>query len=242
MARRFDGSSDYLTSASTINLSGTATLGISVWFWIDAYVTSGAYTISFDTGGAGVAGGFRWVADGGGASQGMSTWNASETLTNTATFSNPSPGGWHHYVFNFDRSLTATDVHVVYVDGVSQTIAYSPAGNPTGNFGNLTLSPMGTSAAFTKQKGRMAELALWSTELTSGNVTSLYNGGLGADPRSVAAGTLVAYWPICGLTSPEPAVVGSTPLTVTGTVFAEHPIIATRACGDQSMLLGSTSM
>lgn len=40
MARQFNGTSDYLQSATAIDLSGTDQVTVSVWLWVNSYTDS----------------------------------------------------------------------------------------------------------------------------------------------------------------------------------------------------------
>lgn len=71
--------------------------------------------------------------------------------------------------------------------------------------------------------GDMAEAAMWSVALSDAEVAVLATG---IAPYEVQRSSLVAYWPLIGLTSPEPDVVGSFPMTLTGTpAQAAHPFM-----------------
>jgi hypothetical protein len=134
-------------------------------------------------------------------------------------FARPSAAAWHLYTFVFDRT---TPANKVWVDGISQSLtvtSHSTFGG--GNFDNATLFLMSRNAASLFGAGRMAEIAIWDVELSAGNLTLLHDGAL---PSSVDSGNLLSYWPVCGLASPEPAVVGAS-LTVTGATFADHPVV-----------------
>lgn len=68
--------------------------------------------------------------------------------------------------------------------------------------------------------GRIGEVAVWSAALSDAEVAAL---GAGASPLQVRRGSLVAYWPLFGLASPEPEYVGSGKgMTVTGATLADH--------------------
>ena len=44
--------------------------------------------------------------------------------------------------------------------------------------------------------GDLAHIAIWNVALTDAEIASLYNGGIGLDPRYVRSANLVAYWPL----------------------------------------------
>ena len=62
--------------------------------------------------------------------------------------------------------------------------------------------------------GDIAECAIWNVALSDADVALLATG---VNPVFVQRANLVAYWPLRGLVSPEPSIVGSFAMTVGGT-------------------------
>lgn len=76
--------------------------------------------------------------------------------------------------------------------------------------------------------GRIAEVAVWSAAVSDAEVAALARG---VCPLRVLPGSLVGYWPLLGLDSPEPdRTVNAKALTVTGATKGNHapviPVIA----------------
>lgn len=123
-----------------------------------------------------------------------------------------------------------TWVHAV---GVSRSIADRSAYRDGGSRGNNAVSKafastdriaIGKRAGGTATpqyfNGRLAEVAIWSTDLFDDEIASL---ALGRVPTSIRPARLAAYWPL--LNNAED-VVGSFDLTPNGaTVDANHPTI-----------------
>lgn len=79
---------------------------------------------------------------------------------------------------------------------------------------------LGGSGAAAYMDGRIAEVSVWNADLSDAEVAAL---GAGASPLQIRRGSLVAYWPLFGLASPEPEYVGSGKgMTVTGATLADH--------------------
>ena len=69
--------------------------------------------------------------------------------------------------------------------------------------------------------GRIAEAAVWNTDLTADEIASL--GADRVSPLLIRPDNLIAYWPIIGRTSPEINLMGSGNLTLGGSpATADH--------------------
>ncbi len=118
---------------------------------------------------------------------------------------------WHHVAYTWNSS---THLVSFYKDGVllgSATAADSNYDNTNFYLGsgyNGTLP------------GSLAEWTVWSVDLTANEVAAL---ALGGRPHRVRPASLTGYWPLWGLTSPEPDLSGNANNgTLTGTAFATH--------------------
>lgn len=234
MARQTNGTTHTLTSAATVNLSGSQKCALSFWLWWVGYANDDDLALDFGTGSS--AGGF--TVDPNAASSTRFTVftydaGASNLASTDVNRTEIAAGQWNHIVVNFDRALAGgTAVHEFYINGAAAVDNnHNSTGNPTGNFGNLTLYLMSRSGSSLFGAGRIAEVALWSgIELSSGNVSSLYNSGAGVVATSVQSGSLAYYWPLCGAASPEPATTGGVDMTVTGALEVSHPISGADIC------------
>lgn len=76
----------------------------------------------------------------------------------------------------------------------------SPSSTPTDNTGTMTNTNrdiyIAAQAGGARWNGRMHSIALWSTALTAGNVTSIYNGGDGSsfDLSTIQGSSLQHWW------------------------------------------------
>lgn len=132
----------------------------------------------------------------------------------------PSAGSWHHLCITYITSTPSVDP-IFYLDGatpavteITQASGVVRTGTTAYLFGNITAGNRGFD-------GSIAEVAGWSSILTSGNVASLYNSGAGASANTI--GTPDFYFKLCGDTSPEPDEMGGTAATVTGALQTSHP-------------------
>lgn len=206
-ARTFNGTSDNLQSSAPINLSAASTISISFWGWFDSDAKVQMFLETSAAADSNV-GAFAIDQQNGGVVHVF----VAGTSTNPCewTFPDPSSGAWHHYLIVHNITACTTGMKV-YVDGISQSLTNLQPSNGT-TFGNFTLNVMARNAASLFLPGRISDIAIWTTGLTSGNATTLAACG---NPQTVN-GTPAFYWPI-NQTSPEVATDGGVNLNVTGT-------------------------
>jgi hypothetical protein len=222
MARQFNGSSQGMSVAQ--NMSALNILSISFWLWWDTYGTGNNLAMEFTADGTSTDGGFTIDPNAGGSV--WTEWfrqNPGSTHQTDLT-ARPSAAAWHHHCIIFNQSAAigapGTGGTVHYVDGsvVGSTETGAVDG---GNFANSTLYLMCRTGSTLWGAGRMADLALWTTVLSGGNITSLAGG---ARANTITPAPAV-YWRIGGTTSPEPDFYGGIGLTLIGspTSVADPP-------------------
>lgn len=220
MARLTNGSSDYLVTAASIDLSaaGTGNLSIAMLMWWDAFanndnlamelsvnhnVNTGAFIINpnesslskFAFGQGGVSGSYR-----------------------NASFPRPSAAAWHYYLLVF--STTDASTNKAYVDGVSQTMTVGTNDGGASWASSQPLYVMSRAGSALFGAGRIAKIAIWKND-QSANAATL---AAGTNPTSVASSDLLYYWRIAGTVSPEPEGNTGTPaLTVSGATYTTDP-------------------
>ncbi len=127
-------------------------------------------------------------------------------------------GTWFHAAAVF----SATNARAVYLNG---------AGKGTDTVDVTVSSPNRTSIGTSYSpglerymSGRIAAAAIWSAALSDAEIAAL---ALGLSPHRMRPGSLVDYWPLWGLHSPEiSATAGGHAMTLVGPVAANHPAIA----------------
>ncbi len=104
---------------------------------------------------------------------------------------------WTHVVVTHDGSSTAANCHI-YINGTETTYVTQSNGATPGDNSAQAIKIGNNDATTRTFDGRLCEMAVWSSALSSGNVTTLY--GSGAPPRGlprlVSPTTLQAYWPM----------------------------------------------
>jgi hypothetical protein len=121
-------------------------------------------------------------------------------------------GVWYHIAFARISGIVSC-----YLNGVE-----SSAGglSSPGTFFCDTLGAYPFNTAF-NLAGNLAEVGLWNVGLSAGEITALASGIL---PYQIRSQSSTGYWPLYGLTSPEPDFSGNANNgTLTGTTSATGP-------------------
>ena len=224
MSRSFNGSSDFLgrddavvtaapfTVAGWVNFTGA---GTSTVFNISDSATNGeVFRVTLlQIGGSDS----RFVAV---TSSAGSTGTAQSTLNVFA-----STNTWFH-------------VAAVYASNISRTIYVDGANNATDT---TDLTPIALGINRTRVASRLAAsffpgligvLGVWTLALSGAEVATLAGGAL---PPTVQGASLNNYWPLCGVTSPEPDLgTANQALTVDGAIQGTDPPAAVGACATAS--------
>jgi hypothetical protein len=211
VSRSFNGTSAYINVGSHAVLQPAA---ITISFWVNptstsqtAYATlvslennvnsGGVYFISLSaSGGPKLAYYFN--------NSGTSIDPGSNSLT---------AGVWSNVIATYIDSPGLN----AYVNGVSDgftgsTTPLATSGNPT-TIGALYSS--GSPSLFFN--GMIADVGMWNVILAAGEIAAL---AAGARPYTIRPGSLVGYWPLDGLASPEPDLSGNANNgTLTGTAL-----------------------
>lgn len=186
-----NGSSQYVTHTTGVPIASVSKFSVSVWF---RPTSLGSYEVLFNEGGG--TNTQRTMLSLGGAGMGNSSSlgatvaNGSNTYGYTAT-GKISTATWYHAVMVFDGTQTGDANRLkLYLDGAQETLTFVGSGIPSttyntaaDNFHVGTVS--GSSFYF---DGRIDELGVWSRDLSSAEVTELYNSGSGLPYSSFGSG------------------------------------------------------
>jgi hypothetical protein len=104
-----------------------------------------------------------------------------------------SENEWHHGVVTFNGGNTAKDRVIFYLDGVQykQTTYNGPTALKANPTSPLTVGAR-TSYTFYEWTGNLDEVAVFDTELTSGQVSTYYNSGTPTDLTGQS--NLIHWW------------------------------------------------
>lgn len=184
----FNGTSSVLTSASSdFNPSGS--FSISLWVNYTSLATYDApcliskddvgnrgYTLNVDR--TGKFPNLYIFKSGGGAS--------TVSCTNTLA----SSGTWYHVVFTYSYVTDGTSVLTIYLNGTQEQQITNAVGPIYASSRDFLIGEQGYSGFPRWWNGMIDEVGFWTKELSSTEVSSLYNGGSGlAYPLTVASTT-----------------------------------------------------
>jgi|9_EtaG_2_1085328.scaffolds.fasta_scaffold00770_8 hypothetical protein len=194
LSTRFDGVDDFASLSSTTNLRPTDAeinadgFSLSVWVnWISASggvwanggaQESGSYTgFSFIV----VSDGQIIIRKGDGGGTGSS--NRSDAIAAAGSI---SAGSWTHLAFVLPSANKST--WKIYVNGVSQTLTTSGTGGAVSYSGTAAIGSRATNSF----NGAIDECAVFNTELSASDVTTIYNSGVPNDLTGTSG--LVSWW------------------------------------------------
>jgi hypothetical protein len=126
-------------------------------------------------------------------------------------------GTWYHAALV--GTINVSIAWLIYINGVLNTTT-AATNNATDGAG-VKIGGDNFSQPF---PGQLADTAFWKVQLTALEIAGLAQG---MRPSTVRPASLIAYYPIDGLQSPEPDLGGGAfNLTVTGTTAAFGPPLA----------------
>ena len=134
----------------------------------------------------------------------------SQTAVSATT--NYALNSWHHAAYTSTSALGT-----IYLDGGGKNTVVPVGG--AGSFPGTTTPVTGGAAQLRFFDGRIAEFAMWTAVLTDAEILALAKG---IPPSQIRRNSLVLYWPLWGVSSPEPDLGGNRNGTVTGATLADH--------------------
>ena len=183
----FDGNNDYIDFGDNINISGDATF--SFWLYRESTAPSNDGAI-ITIAPSGATSDYICVSLWADKIQAVVSNGNTTNRTSTQTI---SKGSWHHIVV----IKSSTAITSMYINGNPETLATGG-----GFYGNLTNLPQATimKAEFNGNNyyasGKLDEVGIWNTALTSTQVAEIYNGtstNLTKDLTTVS-GSNLKYW------------------------------------------------
>ena len=202
----FDGTNDYVTAGTDINGDFTQNLTVAAWIkpglaGSNNHVIAGQWDW-----GASKRGWYCRLIDSTGRIEIGATSDGTWTTPYLAAVSTTalSADTWYHVVAVYDCS-TSPATPKIYINGSAETLSsntstgvnFDIGGNISGGNVALTLGAyFNNSSPEEHFDGNIDEISLWSGELTSGEVTSLYNSGVGAKANSItpSSAVLITYY------------------------------------------------
>jgi hypothetical protein len=188
----FDGVDEYVTMGANIGITSTTPFSMSAWVKADTVsgndtiigrmrdVVNDGYVLYLFNGKPRFAVSKTWVS------------NAAAVQGNSTTL---LQGVWYHVVATYDGSKDVSGMNI-YVNGVAETLG-TVSNNLTGSIsqGVTEIFNVGKAQfADSYFDGNIDEPAFFDYELTSGQVTSLYNSGTPTDLDNTSGVTAPVHW------------------------------------------------
>ena len=183
----FDGVDDFVNMSNVLNLANDGSDAVSISLWLKTSLSSLGYLVSKQTG---FTDGYAVFMLPTGAIcfyLGSSGSSARIYACTQNTFNN---GNWHNIVVTYDGSQDVSGLNI-YVNNTLQTLTVATNNTPNNvsNSGSFTIG-MRNGTAY-PYLGTIDEVAVWTSELSASNVTSIYNSGSPADLTSLSP---VSWW------------------------------------------------
>jgi hypothetical protein len=211
-ARSFGGTSEKITFSNTTALRFTGPFSIACWVYLTS-ISAGNQTVYVQPSGATWVSPFAryclritnanvvqgWINDG--------SVGSNATTGVTALSANT----WYHIGLLYDQVNLSAMLNGVsdHDTALTSAVTTNSANSPT----------CGNNTATEFVHGRVADLALWNTNLTTAEYAAL---AAGERPSKVRFGNCVLWCPMWGIASPEPDLSGQQnngALTTTATAF-----------------------
>lgn len=168
-------SNQYANLGNNIQIQPNQQITISAWIFLVSSNTGGI--LSSQAAGTSYGLDFGLIASGSLLLRFEMYGNSGALVAQTV---DPVPTGqWLHVVQTYDGSNTTAGIKL-YINGVLQSLTYGGSGI-TGGITYTEPTKMGRDYYYGTLDGYLDELSVWSTALTSTEITALYNNGLPAD-------------------------------------------------------------
>lgn len=185
----FDGSDDYMAIAdadifSLGNGSGTDNaFSLSAWFNADSI---GTFFIAAKD----VNGGREWVFRTISSQLSFFAFGTGGGYIGRQYTSTLSTGQWYHVVVTYDGSKASSGIKL-YLNGSQVDNADYASGTYTAAVNTTTNLRVGSSERDGYSNGKIDEVAIFNSELSSSNVTAIYNSG---KPATLSGYNPVGWW------------------------------------------------
>jgi PKD repeat protein len=194
----FDGASSAAQAA--LNLSATSKLTLEFWMKWDNFANDDDLAFELTPNFNSNPGGFlvdpNAPEEGGKFGFGIGSGES----RNTAYFTRPSAGAWHHYALVMDATAPAAEQVIPYVDGQPVPYTKTKSGTGAGNFANSSLYFMSRAASALFGAGDLDEVALYNRALPASTISQHFGGNsqapvasFTASPNPAQAGQLVSF-------------------------------------------------
>ena len=217
MARSFNGTSDFLNNVTGYLSGSSGPFTIALWMKSASVTQTNAYLGDSDDSVSAIGWALRYGFTNDGAGHAQVDFFVTAGGFGTGSQIAILNTNWHHICY---RYLGAASEWAYFLDGTKTVINASLTGTFSTGLNELLIGASGiTGSNF--YNGSLAEIAIWTTNVSDANITSL---AAGSKATNFSPGNLIGYWQLCGTASPEPDGSGAGhSVALTGTTAAAHP-------------------
>jgi len=183
----FNGTTDAASAA--LNLSTTNKLTLEFWMKWDSFADDDDLAFELTPNFNANPGGFLVDPNAPEEEGKFAVGIGSGESRNTAYFTRPSAGAWHHYALVMDAAAPASEQVVPYVDGQPVSYTKTKSGTGAGNFANSSLYFMSRAAGALFAAGDLDEVALYNRVLPATTIEDHYFGSVGGGEPPLASFT-----------------------------------------------------
>lgn len=166
----FNGTNERLSVG--LNLSSYNAVTVGWWMYKSSFTTDDRLAFEFTNNFNSSTGGF--VCNPNASAGAQLQISVKGSGYNTAAYTPPSTGAWHHYVAIYDKSLSTNEVSL-YIDGSLATPASRATNtNNINNFASSTLYIASRAGTTLFHACQMDEFRLYTRALSAADVSALY--------------------------------------------------------------------
>tara|TARA_R100000951_G_scaffold46628_2_gene39921 strand:- start:181 stop:1011 length:831 start_codon:yes stop_codon:yes gene_type:complete len=183
----FDGVDDYFEFGSNTYVDTSSAFSTSAWINLDTAVTGFMRFIILRSNASNA---FVSYINSHASYGGLSFGIAGQSTVSTSTdISGSLVNSWNHIAIAYDgNGMTSASSFDVYLNGTSQSLSATGSTSAYGQINSLGKYSSGGGAFI---DGKVDELSIFNSVLSSSDVTSIYNSGVPSDVSSLSP---VGYW------------------------------------------------
>ena len=189
----FDGTNEYVNCGNDASLDFERTDAFSVSAWINADSTSSGYFVGKNSAGSGgITRGFM-VGFEGSDKLWFQVMNSGANRLRASSTTTISTSNWYHVVFTYDGSSDISGCNL-YVDNSAETLinTSNTLSSTISNSSELLIGGLSSIGSLAPFDGKIDKVIIYNDELTSGEVTTIYNYGIKAG--LIGIGNEVSQW------------------------------------------------
>lgn len=193
LSTNFDGGDDFVDigNVAALDFAHDDTFSISAWVkpidLLDSYIFSKQTSVGFGPSG------YHMRMMGGGAFAGYVA-DGTDYIVRRDVSAVISTGVWQHLVVTYDGGGVATGITIYYENSSlsGETLQSNPI---TSGVSNTSSALIGTLGNLNEFNGNIDEVSVWDKELSSGEVSEIYNSGTPDNlSNHSAVANLVGWW------------------------------------------------